>query len=109
MKVFDCYPLKFHDIPKQDNAAFGDTPGLMIVGEVNGSGHAVVLQINPKDPHEAVTSIASFWRHGRALDYANRLCSKRNPCRVCSKMFTVEIENQRRCVRCILQIGDSDD
>ena len=68
MQTIDFYPQEFRDIPEQDNPAFDNHECVMIVKEYNGE-KACVLHIVP-DPVETVTSIASFWGHDRAVEYA---------------------------------------
>ncbi len=73
METVDFYPKTFHQIPEQDNPAFGQGECVMIVREclpTHNSERAVVLHIVP-DPDESVTSVAVFWRHERAIAYAN--------------------------------------
>lgn len=68
MQTVDFYPQEFHQIPEQDNPAFDNHECVMIVKELGGT-KACVLHIKP-DPLESVTSIALFWRHDRAVEYA---------------------------------------
>ena len=68
MQTVDFYPKEFHEIPEQDNPAFGNDECVMVVKE-RDSKKACVLHIKP-DPVESVTSIALFWRHDRATEYA---------------------------------------
>lgn len=70
MEIVDFYPRTFHQIPPQDNPAFGQDACLMIVAE-NDSLHAraTVLAIDPKDDDDTVTSIAVFWKHDRAVKF----------------------------------------
>ena len=68
MQTVDLYPQEFHEIPTQDNPAFDNHECVMIVKE-HGGTKACVLHIVP-DPVESVTSIALFWRHERAVEYA---------------------------------------
>lgn len=76
METVNFYPKTFHEIPEQDNPAFGHDECLMIVGEANThSNHAVVLHIVP-DPVESVTSLAKFWLAVDAVDYCQMLSEK---------------------------------
>lgn len=70
MITVDFYPKKFHEIPKQDNPAFGDDECMMIVADAKVGSHAVVLRIKP-DPIESVTSVAKFWQHSDAVRYCD--------------------------------------
>jgi len=75
MEYVDFYPQLFHEIPKQDNPAFGDDYCFMIVREDHDhihSNRAVVLNITP-DPVESVNHVAIFWDHDKAVDYCNEL------------------------------------
>ena len=74
MQTVDFYPKEFNDIPEQDNPAFGNKECLMIVKEHHGT-KACVLLVKP-DPIESVTSIALFWRHCLAAEYAKNFDPK---------------------------------
>ena len=76
MQTVDFYPQEFHEIPQQDNPAFGKHECVMIVKEY-GAPRACVLHIKP-DPVESVTSIALFWLHERAVEYAEFFTPNRN-------------------------------
>lgn len=73
LPVVDFYPRTFHQIPPQDNPAFGDDECLMIVAE-NDSLHArtTVLVIDPEDEDDTVTSVAVFWRHDKAVKFCEK-------------------------------------
>lgn len=73
MDVVDFYPRTFHQIPPQDNPAFGNDKCLMIVAENdNLHARAAVLSIDPKNDDDTVTSIAVFWEHGKAVDFCEK-------------------------------------
>ena len=73
METVDFYPATFSEIQAQDNPAFGNDECLMVVAE-EGSDHAIVLHIVP-NPIEAVTHLAKFWRHDKALEYCEFVTS----------------------------------
>lgn len=80
MQTVDFYPKEFDEIPEQDNPAFDKHECVMIVKEYGGT-KACVLHIVP-DPVESVISIALFWRHELAVEYA--------------EFFTTNVEHHAR-------------
>ncbi len=71
MIAVDFYPQTFHEIPKQDNPAFIGDECYMIVKD-STTDHAIVLHIE-QDLIDSVTSLAKFWKYGKALEYCDLL------------------------------------
>lgn len=71
MKTVDFYPKTFHQIPDQDNPAFGNDECLMVVREFDKdreSDRSAILHIKP-DPIESVNRVAVVWNHDVAINF----------------------------------------
>ena len=82
MKTIDFTHKKFHEIPHQDNPAYGDEECFMVVRQSDYSPQKrrfVVLKIVPhKEPleNETVTQIAEFWDSALAMDFTETYALK---------------------------------